>query len=280
MKKTLLPLILTLMSMALFAGPDLRWVAANEAGSGMSRVEIDLSGNTAYSMKADPSRTVLRVRVQNVGNMPANPVVPGQTKLVESIKVSREGADAIIEIHATEPIHYEYRLYQKRLLINLANREKLPIPGPSRRYRSSRKALPPEPEPLIESAPDSVLARDSLYADTIRVAPIVLPPVASGSDPFFRLLVVHRNLTILILSTLIILLICIRIIRRLSRRNLPRKELESDDSALPLESETGKRMVMALAKEGWNAREISRELNLPLRDVQRIIARGLSADND
>ncbi|MDP2172663.1 MAG: hypothetical protein Q8J62_02700, partial [Candidatus Cloacimonadaceae bacterium] len=85
---------------------------------------------------------------------------------------------------------------------------------------------------------------------------------------------------LLILIGLILLLVIIRFIRYFSKRSLNRPEKEPAGGSLLLDSDTRTRMVMKLIKDGWNAREISRELNIPLKDVERIIAKSRGRDID
>ncbi len=137
---------------------------------------------------------------------------------------------------------------------------------------------PKKPEPALEKPPITtppVKADSTAVKDSLAAAPLVRKPVATracdqsqGWGAGLTKFVTSNCILLLSILGMALLVLIIIIIRSFRTGRKPRA---STAKGMILDDETKRKMVMQLVNDGWRSKEIARELNLGVKEVESIV---------
>ncbi|MEF3694841.1 MAG: hypothetical protein V3576_05775 [Candidatus Cloacimonadota bacterium] len=310
MKKYALISLLMLACLVL-TGQTIESVRATDSGKRSSRVVIQLSDATRPAVSSSGNSLYLRFQDTSLGTSTAQ--YRRLSHIIDTISLNEDQSGSGVTIRTMGSFQINHRVEGSRVIVDIVNPE---IPetaqntaqessSSSRRLRRPSPATPSSTPPVLS---DSLASRDSLK---LAIPLPSLPPVPRTPwTESLREAVVANCMLLRILLGLALLLLLFAWYHHFASRRAPRLkapklpkekplkepkakpakapktikekkklDLGLDGATLIMDSDTKIRMVTKLLEEGWNSRQIAREMKIPVREIEEIVKRAQVTDH-
>ncbi len=309
MKKLGLLSLLMLVCL-LLAGQTIESVRATDSGKRSSRIVVQLSVGAQPVVSSSGSNLYLRFPNANLGTNTAQ--YRRLSHIIDTINLYEDQTGSGITIRTMGSFQVNHRMEGSRVIVDIVNPD---IPetaqntaeessSSSRRLRRAGSAAQSPAPPVLS---DSLASRDSLK---VAIPLPSLPPVPKTPwTESLREAVVANCILLRILLGLALLLLFFAWYRHFASRRPPRikapkipkekplkeskakpekapktikekrkLDLGLDGATLIMDSDTKIRMVTKLLEEGWNSRQIAREMQISVKEIEEIVKRAQITD--
>jgi hypothetical protein len=309
MKKLGLLSLLMLVCL-LLAGQTIESVRATDSGKRSSRIVVQLSEGAQPVVNSSGSNLYLRFPNTNLGTNTAQ--YRRMSHIIDTINLYEDQTGSGITIRTMGSFQVNHRMEGSRVIVDIVNPD---IPetaqntaeessSSSRRLRRAGSAAQSPAPPVLS---DSLASRDSL---NVAIPLPSLPPVPKTPwTESLREAVVANCILLRILLGLALLLLFFAWYRHFASRRPPRikapkppkekplkeskakpekapktikekrkLDLGLDGATLIMDSDTKIRMVTKLLEEGWNSRQIAREMQISVKEIEEIVKRAQITD--
>jgi len=295
----------------LMAGQTVESVRATDSGKRSSRIVIQVSESVQPVVSSSGTNLYLRFPGARLGTQ--TPQYRRMSHIIDTISLYEDQSGSGVTIRTMGSYQVSHHQEGSRFIVEIVNPE---IPETAQNTSSEddvnrpvRRRSPRTGAELPGSIqPDSTASADSLKATCLSTEqPQPAKPAWTES---LREAIVANCLLLRVLLGLALLILIFAWYRHFASRRPPRQktpklpkekplkeprikpvkpqkaikekkklDLGLDGATLIMDSETKIRMVTKLLEEGWNSRQIAREMKISLKEIDEIVKRAQLTDN-
>lgn len=282
-----LGLLLSILSIgiALVAANTVYSVKAQDSGKASSRIVIKASDTGGYTFGNRQGTITITIPNGELATKTAE--YRRLSHIIDYISLSQDNANSYITIKTMGDFRVEHYSTATGIIVDVVNPLVKP-PVPEAVTAISKPSMNPIPKPADKPSSEQPKAEpakpDTLKPQVTKPAMVKVPykitPIpfwdnmAMAIEPDLEL----YGVALFLMLTILIILIFPKCARA-PKQKKPVADLGLNGATLIMDAETKVRMVTKLLNEGWTSRQISKEMKIPIKEVEMLVSRAQFSDH-